>query len=333
MDIDLKKIGETIFYNGDNYYNYLLFLFADLYLLSKNILSTIEKDDFIILIGDTPSYLSFFFKNQPHYILPFSNKPFGLFYPPYAEYLKKWECLDVFLPTEEQLLTYFNYLDKNTIITKKFIKEKWNNIVLIDTSSGASIHGVSIFFNLYVGNLKLKINNKCKGELKLLDIKDIDNAKPLQFINIMNGSLKSYNVDIDIIKKLYPKKLYPEDNSDIINYNPKLIIQISCKHFLYRHFFIIEELFPRLVPFYHKDLWTKPPEIIISDEIKEIKRIYNILLKGLKEKNLTKEKNKYYMDIVKELSKNIKNKKMFLTNNYKDTMYNIFNMMLNLIYL
>ena len=45
----------------NNYINYLLFLFADLHLLANSIIRTIDKNNFIILIGDTPSYVSKFF--------------------------------------------------------------------------------------------------------------------------------------------------------------------------------------------------------------------------------------------------------------------------------
>jgi hypothetical protein len=51
----------------DKYIDYLLFLFADLYLLSKNIQNTINKNDFIILVGDTPSYLTFFLHKHKHF--------------------------------------------------------------------------------------------------------------------------------------------------------------------------------------------------------------------------------------------------------------------------
>lgn len=101
--------------------------------MSHKIKYVLEEHDFIILIGDTPSYLSFFFNNKKYFILPMSNKAFGTFVPPYGEFDD--DCVSKILlnPTKKDLLSYFDYLDKNTILTRKFVKEKWNNIILIDT--------------------------------------------------------------------------------------------------------------------------------------------------------------------------------------------------------
>ena len=85
-------------------------------------------------------------------------------------------------------------------MTKKFVKDNWSKIILIDTSSGSSIHGVSIFLNIYVGNLQIKNDNKCED---IVDIKNYDTAKPLQFINLMDGYSKSFNLEPNIIKNYY----------------------------------------------------------------------------------------------------------------------------------
>jgi len=133
---------DIIDFKDENYKNHLLFLFADLYTLSHSILKTIEKDDFIILIGDTPSYLSFFLKKNQYFILPFTNKPFGIIHPPLSNYDDKIDCDSkrIYIPSKNNLLYYFNYLNNKTILTHEFMKKNWNKIVLVDTSSGQSIH-------------------------------------------------------------------------------------------------------------------------------------------------------------------------------------------------
>ena len=76
----------------NNYINYLLFLFADLHLLANSIIRTIDKNNFIIiLIGDTPSYLSFFLNKYKYFLLPMSSKPFGLI-SSFGEIPKKINC-------------------------------------------------------------------------------------------------------------------------------------------------------------------------------------------------------------------------------------------------
>jgi len=309
---------------SNDYINYLLFLFADLHLLAKSIIRTIDKDDFIILIGDTPSYLTFFLDKHKHFILPMSNKPFGIIVPPFSEIPNKINCdiRKIFIPTKEQLLNYFEYLNTKTILTKKFVKDNWSKIILIDTSSGASIHGVSIFFNLYVGNLQIKTDKNCDDKNRV-DIKNYDKAEPLQFINLMSGYVKSFNIDPNIIKKKY--------GTDIRNFNPKLIIQIACKTFFHIELFTIYELFPRIADEYNIKLWHKEPTTKLSKQIKRIKRIFTILSRGLKKKKLTKKENEEYMEIIKDLTKKnvyIDNRK-FITDNYKDTMQNILNFILN----
>ena len=319
----------------NDYINYLLFLFADLHLLANSIIRTIDKNNFIILIGDTPSYLSFFLNKHKYFLLPMSSKPFGLI-SSFGEIPKNINCniKKKYIPTKEQLLTYFEYLNTKTILTKKFVKDNWYNIILIDSSSGSSIHGVSIFLNIYVGNLQIKNDNKCED---IVDIKNYDTAKPLQFINLMDGYSKSFNLEPNIIKNYY--------NGGIINFNPKLIIQIASKFFFHKELFIIYELFPRITAEYYKELWNKDPETKLSKQIIKIKKIFAILSKGLK-KNLTKKENTEYMELIKFLTTNIKtvyydkniknikyneyiNNRNFITDNYKDTMRNILNFILN----
>jgi hypothetical protein len=266
-----------------------------------------------------------------------SNKPFGIIEPPLSKIPKNINCntKKILIPTKNQLLTYFNYLNNKTILTKKFVKENWSKIILIDTSSGASIHGVSIFLNLYVDNLQIKNDKKCEN---IVDIKNYDTAKPLQFINLMDGYLKSFNLDPNIIKNTY--------SWDIRNFNPKLIIQIACKSFFHKELFTIYELFPRIADEYYIKLWNKEPKTKLSKQIIGIKKIFLILSKGLKKKNLTKKENIEYMGLINFLTKNIKsvykdkyiknnkyneyiNNQNFITDNYKDTMQNILNFILN----
>lgn len=129
-------------------------------------------------------------------------------------------------------------------MTKKFIKINWNKLILIDTSGGVSIHGVSIFFNLYVNNIKIKKDKRCNLEI---DCTYIKGSKPLQFINLMSG-IKLFNIDPKLAKKIFKhKKKYYNYNT---NFHPKLIIPIATIRFMYRDFFTIFEMFPRFVPWY-----------------------------------------------------------------------------------
>jgi len=113
-----------------------LWLFFDLLQVSNYILHKTLKDDIIILVGDTPSYLQPFLEaHRVTYNLPFSNKPFGCFVPPYSDSVQDEEFKKIFTPNRDDLSHYFNYLNKKTILTKDFVLANWNKIVLIDSSS------------------------------------------------------------------------------------------------------------------------------------------------------------------------------------------------------
>ena len=265
-------------FDDTNYKNHLIFLFADLYQISKKIIKISNKNNIIVLIGDTPSYLKFFLKNKRKIVnIPASAKPFGCVL--YKD--TTCETNNLYVPTLEELNGYFRYLSEDTILTKDFMKKNWENIILVDTSSGDSIHGMSLLFNLYVDNVKIIKDNECNIDILC---NHIDNAKPLKFINLGNGFL---------------------------NKNPSLINEIKHIYFAYKQFFIIHEAFPRFVPEYYKNNWINKPVFNYDSKYKKIKKLYRRLLK-------TKDNSLFI-----KLSKNIENKEMFLTDNYKDTLHNL----------
>lgn len=172
-----------------------------------------------------------------------------------------------FMPTKEGETTYFNYLNNETFMTKKFMKKNWNNIVLVDYSSGRTIQGVSIFFNRYVENIP---NNFEK------DLCTINGAKPLKFINIGMRHKRKINIS---------EKIYHEYNlrQKYFNLNRHLILFLGSIKFLNLDKFIIEELFPRYVPDYSTFQWKNKPYNNIKkynkdfkDGIKELRKLKNI---------------------------------------------------------
>ena len=62
---------------------------------------------------------------------------------------------------------------------------------------------------------------------------------------------------------------------------------------------------------YYKNNWINKPVFNYDSKYKKIKKLYRKLLK-------TKDNSLFI-----KLSKNIENKKMFLTDNYKDTLHNL----------
>lgn len=217
-----------------------------------------KSESVIILVGDTPSYLKPFLElHRKVFLFAFSNKPFGCLWPPYAQpsisnlhedksFYENLGLEDTWTPNKSNLNTYFDYLDQKTDLTRTFIKDNWNNIVLIDSSSGQSIHGVSIFFNRYVGNIE--------EEPETIVCENIIGAKPLQFIRL--SVLYSLGTNL-------PTKIAEELNSEkkryFTNYTLKLIIYLGYSIFYYRDEFMINEAYPRLVPFYSMISWSEPP--------------------------------------------------------------------------
>src|SRR5579885_2396026 len=62
-----------------------LYLYFDLLQVSTSILKLTSKQDFLILVGESPSYLEPILKRERDlFILPFSNKPYGCFDNPFA---------------------------------------------------------------------------------------------------------------------------------------------------------------------------------------------------------------------------------------------------------
>lgn len=231
-------------------YDIDLYLFFDLLQVSNKIISITKNDSIYILIGDTPSYLKPYFKYKNRIVFNFSasGKPYGCTCNPAnpenndnnIEMVEKY-----YVPTTKQVNDYFNYLDTKTKLTRSYVKENWNKIVLIDSSSGMSICGTSILFNKYVGNID--IEKKCK---------DYENAKPLLFVRLGYGEYT--NINPKVIKNYY--------DVFVINYDPKLIIILGTVDFLYREFFMINEVFHRYVPNYDKNKWNLEPDSYIDRE-------------------------------------------------------------------
>ncbi|AYV85770.1 MAG: hypothetical protein Satyrvirus38_7 [Satyrvirus sp.] len=248
------------------------YLFFDLMQVSTDIVALTNVDSYIILVGDTPSYLAAFLQERRRvFNFAFSNKPFGCFWPPYSMPYEKTH--PIFTPPKENLDAYFSYLDTKTELTKNFVKNSWHNIVLVDSSSGQSICGVSIFFNRYVGNIA--------EEKSEINCENIRKAQPLKFIRLIDTPGPTANIDPKIIEKFYP-------NAGIINYNPKLIINIGSSFFLHRNLFMINDAYPRIVPFYVHFKWKDPP-VMNTQILDNLKKLFKTYLKIIE---YTKDQNK-----------------------------------------
>ena len=244
-------------------------LFYDLLQTNEDILKISGKDDFFILVGESPSYLKPFLEDAGHKIfdLPFSNKPyaclFGLYGLPYSneEFINR-----SLMPKPDYEEYYFNYLNKETILTRDFLKENWFKIVLIDVSSGPSITGVSIFLNRYVGNIKKE--QKCL---------DFEGAVPLRFLHITNNMITP-NLNTD---PYYSMKVAEEAKVFNFNYHPFLIILMGKVYFESAKKFLMSK-YPRYVPSHIIHLWNKPPyredyEEMYKEGLELLKLITNML--------------------------------------------------------
>ena len=278
-DLKLKKFASDI----------NLYFFFDLYQVCQDILNITSEDDHIILIGNTPSYLKpILEKHRYTYNLPFSGYPLACFWLPYARPFSNEEIKYSYevAPTKRQLHSYFNYLDSNTPLTRNFIIENWKKIVLVDSSQGPTIHGISVFFNRYVGN----ILEEQIGEDDLLDCTNINNSQPLRFILTTD--------ERSICTNIYPEKaqlLFENiEESKIKNYNPELIIFQGDTVFSHIILFLVYEYFPRYIPSYKSFSWTQDPyknSKPDNDFVEKIKQIYELFL--IYEKNITDAKRLY----------------------------------------
>ena len=222
------------------------YLFFDLLQISCDIIALTKPTDFIILIGDTPSYLLPFLEKQRRvFNLPLSNKPFGCFYPPIYKNYKELGLKDIYNPPRENLIAYFTYLNNHTSLTREFVKENWLRIVLVDSSQGTSIVGVAIFLNRYIGNIAM--------EDDVVDCTRVDGVKPLQFVNLVDGRFKTATIPMDRIRDYdgVIDNMYPFD----------FVILIGSSCFYHRVYFLIYESYPRFVEFYSYRRWNKPPVI------------------------------------------------------------------------
>lgn len=239
-----------------------IYLFFDLLQMSHQIISMISPKNVIILVGETPSYLYPFLKQYENtvFIFNFSNKPYLLVDYPNGD-LRGLDCIDNndeqnrvikdrerFMSDNSEVIHdatltekyYFEYLDTKTILTRQYIKDNWNEIILIDHSAGQSISGVSVFFNRYVGNITGKICN-------------IKKCIPMKFINLRNRN--SVNINPELYKSAFEvmhKNVYA-------NYNPKLIIVLGNIIFFHYYDFLVYESFPRVTCDYPASVWKNPP--------------------------------------------------------------------------
>ena len=259
------------------------YLYFDLQQLCTNIKNLTEPTDIIILVGDTPSYVTpFINKYRTTFNLPMSNKPFGCFWPKYADpedsiTVNQKHAIEgaVFVPTVDKLNAYFTYLDTKTILTKQFVRQHWNDIILVDSSSGQSIHGVSIFFNRYIGNII---------EDKPIECTNIIGANPLKFIGLVDVVGGYVNLCPASAKKFAP---------DYSTYRPDLIIYLGSVVYMHRYIFMITENFARFVPSYFWKWWNIDPNEVVFDGVDTLKAgaaniklldelisVYAVIIKG-----------------------------------------------------
>ena len=223
-----------------------LYLFFDLLQVSEEILNITTKNDVLILIGESPAYLKPFLENERKiFNLPFSARPFSCVKPLTGETVDRSSSLD---PTLDETKSYFKNLE-NTFLTRKFVKDNWVNIVLIDYSKGQSITGASIFFNRYVGNIPL--HAPCHH---------ISGAQPIQFINISSKEYIFTNIDPFLANILLKNK-----GKAIYNFNPDLIILLATVEFYSVGEFLFSQ-YPRFVPSYYPFEWNENP---FSEEMKQ----------------------------------------------------------------
>ena len=240
--------------DNTNYKKVNWYLFFDLYQVSINILDLTNDHSIIILVGDTPSYLAPLLEaKRKIFHLAISNKAFGCFVPPFGENNSNYNIYQkhehIYVPSAENLNSYFNFLNNKTM-TKSYVGEHWNDIVLVDASSGQSIHGVSIFLNRYVGHIIFETDK--------INCDNIRGAKPLKFIRLVNKYMpRVSNVDSSMARDYFYDMRHNFYHS---NYRPDLIICIGLAFFRYMYQFMIDELYPRLVPFYSVNMWDKSPD-------------------------------------------------------------------------
>lgn len=335
------------------------YLFFDLYQVSIDIIDLTNKDDTIILIGDTLSYLRpLLEKHRTVYNFAFSNKPFGCISYPYAEATNGLDTY--YTPTAYNMYSYFDYLDKKTILTRDYVRYNWNKIVLVDSSSGQSVHGVSIFFNRYIENItddnmygsaddsvddsaddsvdsidssvdngvddsvdsntdsrsdsntENITNHSPNGNNYNIKCTNIEGSKPLQFIRLTDGRHKQSNIYSDLAAD---KKI------GSVNYRPDLIILIGLSVFYHAHQFMIEGLYPRIVPFYAISSWNNPPGaekdysyIAALKNIKNLESMHHIYV-SLKTNNRSDLHNLY--QLIKLIDPNY-SQKLLTMNKYLD---------------
>jgi len=238
------------------------YLFFDTHQVATDIINLTSDNNILILVGNTPSYLAPLLEDKRKiYHLAFTGKPFGCFVPPYATLLtlnnnssqKDTKSIyhslhSVFTPTRKQLHNYFNYLNTKTELTKEFIRDNWHNLVLIDSSVGQSIHGVSIFFNRYAGFIR--------DTDEEINCANIVGSKPLKFIRLATNLSPTTNLNPIVVKSMFPVR---ENNHLVVyNYRPDLILYLGMTLFYHEYDFMISEDYPRLVPEYYIHNWDKP---------------------------------------------------------------------------
>ena len=270
-------------------------LFVDLLFTAKRIINLTSSDDILILIGESPAYLGPILKHHRKIIyLPMSRKPFSCYRGAHYnlenivgtsyEDEKKltgmdkklyYHMLATSIPTQKGLDKYFSYLNKETILTKKFAKDNWNNLVGIDTSSGASANGTSIFLNKYADNIKP--DTKCEN---------ISKAKPLKFINLLRfDGISAFNKNLidathimfyhtkEFIDSLYKRFVpsYPAREWEKVSINEKI-----------EKYYKEDQLVKKEIYDLYSDFKTNKPKLLkwIKDNCKK-KKLTNLLKKEM----------------------------------------------------
>ena len=251
--------------------------FVDLLFTAKKIIDITTKDNILILIGDTPSYLGPILEyHRKIYHMAWSDKPLDCFKIDYKLHKiipnKEYDRFEITwsdktytkngtkkAKLKEKLGAYFNYLNTKTFLTREFVKENWNNIICIDTSSGTTINGLSIFLNRYIGNIR--INAKCWN---------IKGAVPIKFINLLFT---------------YPYFYIPQ----LVSYTNNVIFHHIDDYTL--------SYYKRFVPWYTIMDWMTPlPEYKEEDDERmKVARLYGYLKNG-NTKKLLQWMHKNYRD-------------------------------------
>lgn len=168
---------------AENYKKINLDLFFSLLQVTDEIKFQTNKDNIYLLIGDSPSYLKPMLETYATTInIPFSGAGYGCFYDyNYYKNIEEWKTKHKYsdMPKEEHLNGFFKFLEMETLLTREFVKNNWNKIILIDGSErGVTPMAFSMILNKPIKTIY--INSDC------WNFNEYNSAEPLKFINIAN---------------------------------------------------------------------------------------------------------------------------------------------------